>query len=318
MRFFFFLLILFVMTSFTYAQEKKTAALAPLASMGDIDEIQKKVIFNSLQESISKYYALSSQKMYEKAEEEAFQQMDADECTEDQCIAIIQELLQVEYFFMFEILQTGNFQQLKLTRVDLDNQRDVRTITCEECSIAETNSIVGGLVLDMDNAGLVIAKTMAPTASEEKQVHNVGEDQNPGNTAKNTGADFFNCGPGKMFSDSKALISTTNTYSWWIYSSATSSGTSECGGNVYASDDIKVRFIATNSDVLLEQSSIGNGPHLEALSVLMGCDRHYFGVFVHEHYQNIFIQQNGPSEILSNLEKQISLSDNMGEKCFPI
>ena len=76
MRFFFFLLILFVMTSFTYAQEKKTAALALLASMGDIDEIQKKVIFNSLQESISKYYALSSQKMYEKAEEEAFQQME--------------------------------------------------------------------------------------------------------------------------------------------------------------------------------------------------------------------------------------------------
>ena len=41
--------------------------------------------------------------MYEKAEEEAFQQMDADECTEDQCIAIIQELLQVEEFFNLEI-----------------------------------------------------------------------------------------------------------------------------------------------------------------------------------------------------------------------
>ena len=48
--------------------------------------------------------------MYEKAEEEAFQQMDADECTEEQCIAIIQDLLQVEYFFMFEILKTDDFQ----------------------------------------------------------------------------------------------------------------------------------------------------------------------------------------------------------------
>ena len=52
------------------AEEKKSAALASFSSMGEMDEIQKKVIFNSLQESISKYYALTSQKMYEK--EEAF------------------------------------------------------------------------------------------------------------------------------------------------------------------------------------------------------------------------------------------------------
>ena len=83
--------------------------------------------------------------MYEKAEEEAFQVMDADECTEDQCIAIIQELLQVEYFYMFEILQSGNFQQMKITRVDIDGNRDVRTTTCEDCNISKTNSKVDDL-----------------------------------------------------------------------------------------------------------------------------------------------------------------------------
>ena len=61
-----FLLILFLSHS-VFGQEKKTAALAPLASMGDLDDIQKRVIFNTLQESLSKYYILSSQKMYEKA-----------------------------------------------------------------------------------------------------------------------------------------------------------------------------------------------------------------------------------------------------------
>jgi len=85
------LIFIFVFSFISFAQEKKTAALAPLGSMGDLDEIQKRVIFNTLQESLSKYFILSSQKMYEKAEEEAFQQMDANECTEDQCIAIIQE-----------------------------------------------------------------------------------------------------------------------------------------------------------------------------------------------------------------------------------
>jgi len=143
------LIFIFVFSFISFAQEKKTAALAPLGSMGDLDEIQKRVIFNTLQESLSKYFILSSQKMYEKAEEEAFQQMDANECTEDQCIAIIQELLQVEYFFMFEILQSRDFQQLKITRVDLDGNRDVRTSTCESCNISQTNSKVDQLVLSL-------------------------------------------------------------------------------------------------------------------------------------------------------------------------
>ena len=134
-----------LISNLTFAQEKQTAALAPMGSLGDLNEVEKRIIFNSLQESLSKYYTLTSQKMYEKAEEEAFQVMDADECTEDQCIAIIQELLQVEYFFMFEILQSGNFQQMKITRVDIDGNRDVRTTTCEDCNISKTNSKVDKL-----------------------------------------------------------------------------------------------------------------------------------------------------------------------------
>ena len=143
-----FLVFLFIPDSLL-AQEKQTAALAPMGSLGELNEIEKRVIFNSLQESLSKNYILTSQKMYEKAEEEAFQEMDAEECTEDQCIAIIQELLQVEYFFMFEILKTGNFQQMKLTRIDLDGNRDIRTTTCEGCKISQTNSKVDQLVLSI-------------------------------------------------------------------------------------------------------------------------------------------------------------------------
>ena len=70
-----------IISNLTFAQEKQTAALAPMGSLGDLNEVEKRIIFNSLQESLSKYYTLTSQKMFEKAEEEAFQVMDADECT---------------------------------------------------------------------------------------------------------------------------------------------------------------------------------------------------------------------------------------------
>ena len=143
-------LILFSIFSNSYGQ-KKTAALAPMGSLGQLNEVEKRVIFNSLQESLSKYFVLASQKMYEKAEEEAFQEMDADECTESQCIAIIQELLQTEFFFMFEIVKAGSFQQMKITRVDLDGNRDVRTETCDNCSISQVNGKVDILVQKLNN-----------------------------------------------------------------------------------------------------------------------------------------------------------------------
>ena len=159
----------------TFAQEKQTAALAPMGALGELGEIEQRIIFNSLQESLSKYYTLSSQKMYEKAEEEAFQVMDSDECTEEQCIAIIQELLQVEYFFMFEILQTGNFQQMKITRIDIDSKRDVRTATCEDCNISKTNSKVDDLVKSVSVFPIIQEKSL--TIDEMRQKLNAEDER---------------------------------------------------------------------------------------------------------------------------------------------
>ena len=117
-----------------------------MGSLGDLNEVEKRIIFNSLQESLSKYYKLTSQRMYERAEEEAFQKMDIDECTEDQCIAIIQELLQVENFFNIEILKTNNFSQIKLTKTDIDSNRVVRTISFSNCGVQEINENIEELV----------------------------------------------------------------------------------------------------------------------------------------------------------------------------
>ncbi len=161
-------LLLSILILFSFSNlhaQKKTAALAPMGSLGELNELEKRVIFNSLQESLSKYYVLASQKMYEKAEEEAFQEMDADECTESQCIAIIQELLQTEFFFMFEIVKAGSFQQMKITRVDLDGNRDVRTETCDNCSISQVNGKVDGLVKKLTVSEEIIS---TPTVEKEK------------------------------------------------------------------------------------------------------------------------------------------------------
>ena len=175
MKAFTLLIVFSIFTISIHAEEKKTAALAPLASMGDLDEIEKNIIFNSLQESLSKFYILTSTKMYEKAEEEAFQEMDAEECTEAQCIAIIQELLQVEYFFMFQILKSNDFQQLKLTRVDLDANRDVRTDTCSKCDISQINSKVNTLVLSINDEYIPLTLATNNQVKDKQKIDLSGE-----------------------------------------------------------------------------------------------------------------------------------------------
>jgi hypothetical protein len=130
-----------------YAQEKQKACLAPMGALGDISEMQKQIIFNSLQESLSTQYILASQKAFEAAQTQAFDELEYDECTEDQCFALIQQILQVDNLFLFNMTREGNFTQLSLTRVDLDSQRIVRTSSCVECNIEQLNNNVNELVL---------------------------------------------------------------------------------------------------------------------------------------------------------------------------
>ena len=138
---------IFFQTSDTaYAQEKQGACLAPMGALGDISEMQKQIIFNSLQESLSTKYILASQKAFEEAQTQAFDELEYEECTEEQCFAMIQQILQADNLFLFNMTREGNFTQLSLTRVDIDSQRLVRTASCEDCTIKELNNYVDELV----------------------------------------------------------------------------------------------------------------------------------------------------------------------------
>ena len=137
--------ILFI-SSVCWAQEKMPAALAPMGALGEFSEMEKQIIFNSLQEALSTHYLLASQKSFEVAQEKAFEELDYEECTEDQCFALIQQILQVDNLFLFNMTREGSFTQLSLTRVDLDSQRLVRTAICEDCGIGALNAKVEGMV----------------------------------------------------------------------------------------------------------------------------------------------------------------------------
>ncbi|MCH8980733.1 hypothetical protein IH922_01800, partial [candidate division KSB1 bacterium] len=67
---------------------------------------------------------------------EAFESLDLEKCTEEECIRKIQEILQVERLFILQILREADFTQLTLNLVKADSKRVAEGV-CQDCSISE-------------------------------------------------------------------------------------------------------------------------------------------------------------------------------------
>ena len=128
------------------AQERKPPALINrLVTLGPIEEVQKQIVFNHLQAVLSEKFELVSQRRFEEAQNKAFEELDYDQCTEENCIRFIQDTLQVESFFSLQLLQENKITQLTLMMLDLD-RKVVKTDIFEECSTLDLNEKVTDLI----------------------------------------------------------------------------------------------------------------------------------------------------------------------------
>ena len=130
---------------FGQSTDRTEGIVLPVATLGDVTETRRQIIQNTLIESLSSYYRLVPQDKLEEVQEKIFQEMDYDECTEDQCIIMIQEALQVENLFVLQVIGEGNDTQLSLKWVGLDDKK-VKTDICKGCGTFELNERVEGLV----------------------------------------------------------------------------------------------------------------------------------------------------------------------------
>ena len=82
---------------------ESNAVVLPIVTLGTITVTQKTIIYNELFDVITQDFNVVSQEEYEKAENRAFEELDYEQCTEDQCIKLIQEILQVENMFQLQM-----------------------------------------------------------------------------------------------------------------------------------------------------------------------------------------------------------------------
>ena len=118
----------------TKTPSKVEAIVVPVAAIGEISNVRKQILHNTLVSKLDDYFNLVSKERLEKAQEKAFIEMD--ECTEAQCFMLIQEYLQVENLFALQVLGEGNQTQISLRWVDLDKTRTEEDF-CEGCETGE-------------------------------------------------------------------------------------------------------------------------------------------------------------------------------------
>ena len=125
--------------------EKPQTIIIPTGSLGEMSEARIKILEKTLESKLDDYFAIVPKELFEEAQEQAFQEMDSDECTEDQCILMIKEILQIENAFKMDLLSEEGDTQISITWNDQDQKR-VEEDYCEGCKTKELRNMIGGLV----------------------------------------------------------------------------------------------------------------------------------------------------------------------------
>jgi hypothetical protein len=125
--------------------EKPQTIIIPTGSIGEMSEARIRTLEKTLESKLDDHFAIVPKELFEEAQEQAFQEMDSDECTEDQCILMIKEILQIENAFKMDLISEDGDTQISITWNDQDQKR-VEEDYCEGCKTKGLRLMIGGLV----------------------------------------------------------------------------------------------------------------------------------------------------------------------------
>ena len=100
---------------FGQSSERPQTIVIPISSIGEVSETRKQILQNTLTQELSKHFQILPPDQFEKVQEKVFEELDYDECTEDQCIIRIQEILQIENVINLQVIGEEGDTQLNLS-----------------------------------------------------------------------------------------------------------------------------------------------------------------------------------------------------------
>jgi len=117
----------------------------PTSILGDVSETRKQILQNTLEGELKNYFKIISQERFEEVQEKVFEELEYEECTEDQCIVMIQDILQVENVFHLQIIGEEGDTQLSLSWRNLDEKKRENEF-CEGCKTKQLNNKIKQMV----------------------------------------------------------------------------------------------------------------------------------------------------------------------------
>jgi len=140
-----FLLSLLFISSLLFAQEKPKTIIIPTGSIGKIQKSRVLILEKALESKLDDHFSIVPKEIFEEAKEEAFKELEEDECTENQCVMKIQEILQVENAFKMELTIEEGDTHVSLTWNNQENKR-VEENFCVDCNTKQLRKMIGGLL----------------------------------------------------------------------------------------------------------------------------------------------------------------------------
>ena len=125
--------------------EKPQTIIIPTGSVGKIKKSRVLILEKALESKLDDYFSIVSKENFEEAREQAFEELEFDECTEDQCIIKIQEILQVKNAFKMELTIEEGDTHVSLTWNNLEKKK-VEENFCTDCNTKQLRKMIGGLV----------------------------------------------------------------------------------------------------------------------------------------------------------------------------
>ena len=66
--------------------ERPETTIIPVSSLGNVSEIRKQILQNTLTDELKKHFRIVPHEKYEQVLEQVFEELDYEECSEDTCI----------------------------------------------------------------------------------------------------------------------------------------------------------------------------------------------------------------------------------------
>ena len=85
-------LVLLLTTPLFGQSERPETIIIPVSSLGNVPEVRKQILQNTLTDELKKHFRIVPQEKYEQVLEQVFEELEYEECSEDTCIMMVQEM----------------------------------------------------------------------------------------------------------------------------------------------------------------------------------------------------------------------------------